>query len=131
MNRVQEVFKGGHRHVPGVDHAGGRPDCSQCVPDLVDAFKVPLARIRVPVIRSTRRFECIRGQSSDGNVFVARIMQNSPEMAVDVTAKASAVGIIARNRVEAGDANRFTSLQPDIGILADVTANKPRAVQLV
>ena len=68
-----------------------------------------LARIRVLVIRSTCRFECIWGQSSDGNVFVARIMQNSPEMAVDVTAKASAVGIIARNRVETGDANGFTS----------------------
>ena len=64
MNRVQKVFQGGHRHVPGVDHAGGRPDGSQSVTDFIDGFEILPARLRVLVIRSACRFECIRGQST-------------------------------------------------------------------
>ena len=52
-------------------------------------------------------------------------------MAVNVTTEPNAFGIVPGNRIETSDANSFPSLQPNLGVLADVSANKPGLVELI
>ena len=52
-------------------------------------------------------------------------------MAVNVTTEPNSFGIVPGNRIETGDANSFPSLQPNLGVLADVSANKPGLVELI
>ena len=61
VNWVQKVFQCDHRHVPRVDHTGGRPERGECVADLINGFKLPLERVQISVIQSSSRFESLRG----------------------------------------------------------------------
>ena len=52
-------------------------------------------------------------------------------MAVNVTTEPNSFGIVLGNQIETGDANSFPSLQPNLGVLADVSTNKPGLVELI
>ena len=67
--------------------------------DLIDAFNLLFAPIRISVIRSSSRLESLRGKPGDRNVLVARVVEQGPDMTIYMAAEANTISVVSGNRI--------------------------------